>query len=97
MSDPIQGVFFSLHAAVLWQKLELLGIPYQRAQQPCIAGAASRLERWMLYGVALLVTAVGAFVLIFRPRPVVQVVVRCGEIVDDCVLAIRRALDRNGG
>jgi S1-C subfamily serine protease len=97
VSDPIQGVFFSVHASVLVQKLELLGISYQRAQHPCIAGAASPLERWLPYGVALLVTALAALVLIFRPRPVVQVVVRCGEIVEDCILAVRRALDRDRG
>ena len=97
MSDPIQGVFFSVGASVLLQKLEQLGIPYERAQEPCIAGAASRLERWLPYGVAFLVTALAALVLILRPRPVVQVVVRCGELVEDCVLAVRRALDKNRG
>ncbi len=95
-TDTIQGVFFSSHASVLLQKLEQLGIRFTRATQACktaVGGASTDLYIYVA-AVALLAVVTAVFTLLFRPRPVVQVVVRCGELIDDCVVAVESTIRR---
>jgi len=42
--------------------------------------------------VALLAIASMVFTIVFKPRPVVQVIVRCGEVIEHCVEAVDRAI-----
>lgn len=97
VTDPIQGLFFASHASVLLEKLRELRIPFSGARKRCrtILGIASTsLDVYVAVGILLGIAAVSAIVL-FKPRPVVQVVVRCCEFVADCcrdaVDVIRRA------
>ncbi|MFQ6017833.1 MAG: serine protease [Kiloniellaceae bacterium] len=96
VTDPIQGVFFSSHAAVLIQKLKALDIRFNGTREVCktVIGGAS-MDLYIYIGaVALLALASMVFTLVFKPRPVVQVVVRCGEVVDHCVEAVEKAIRR---
>lgn len=94
--DPIQGVFYASHSSVLMEKLRALDVAFEMASKPCGTGLADALERGKLYiaAFAALLLAVAAFALIFRPRPVVQIVVNCGEALFNCVAAVERAVRR---
>jgi len=32
------------------------------------------------------------FAFVFKPRPVVQMIVRCGEVIENCVEAVEKAI-----
>ncbi len=96
VTDPIQGVFYASHAAVLMDKLQGLGIAFETAGGRCGAGVVGALETEPLYiaaFAALLLAAVGIGV-VYRPRRVVQVAVDCGEFIGDCAQAVERAVRR---
>jgi hypothetical protein len=87
-------VFFSGDAGALLTRLGEIDLTAIRASLPCV-GYPQRLPNWMiiLALVIAVIAVVGATVaLIVRPRPVVKLYVRCGEIVEDCIKAVRRAL-----
>lgn len=96
VTDPIQGVFFSSTSSVLLEKLAELEIPFTATMEPCKAGTGS-----LLSGPVVLVTlatlALIALVSTFlyrsrRPRPVVNVVVRCTEMGEACVDQVERVI-----
>lgn len=81
-------------AGALLARLGELDLTAIRASRPCV-GCPQRLPNWItILALAIAVIAiVGATVaLILRPRPVVKLYVRCGELMEDCVKAVRRAL-----
>ena len=96
--DTIQGMFLSSHSSVLLQKLKELEIPFTAAQEACKTDVGGALTGFNIYAaaVALLALATAVFTWVFKPRPVVQVVVRCGELVEDCVVAVEMAIKRLG-
>ena len=93
VTDPIQGVFFSSHSSTLVQKLKELKIRYTGIQEACktTAGGASANLYIYVTGAALLVFALMVLTLVFKPRPVTQIFVRCGEAFEQCVEAVERA------
>ena len=96
VTDPIQGVFYASHGAVLMDKLQTLDVAFVTADGRCVAGIVVALEGMQLFLAAAggLLLVVGGLVAVYRPRPVVQVVVHCGEFVDDCAEAVERAVRR---
>jgi S1-C subfamily serine protease len=94
VTDFIQGVFFASHASVLVEKLEGLGIAYSGTRKVCrtFLGVAS--TNLYLFGsiAALLGIAVIVVLFAFKPRPVIQVCVRCGCAARDCAKAVGRAI-----
>jgi hypothetical protein len=96
VTDPIQGVFYASHGAVLMDKLRGLDVAFVMADGRCVAGIVVALEGMQLFLAAaagLLLFGAG-LAAIYRPRPVVQVVVHCGEFVDDCAATVERAVRR---
>jgi len=96
VSDPIQGMFFSAGSDSIVDRLRLQGVAVQRAASACITGAA-RSYPWLLMGVIASgsIAAIAVFLLfVRRPKRVINLIVRCEAIVDDCVRAVRRALAR---
>ncbi len=94
--DPIQGVFYASHVAVLKDKLQELGVAFETASRQCRAGIVGAFERQSNYiaaFAALLLAAAGVGV-VYRPRRLVKIVVNCGEYVDDCAQAVERAVRR---
>ncbi len=94
VTDLIQGVFFASHGSVLVEKLKSLGIAYSGTRKVCRVFLGIPSTNFYLYG-AIAVFIGLAFVgilLVYRPRSVVQVVVRCGCAVRDCATAVRRIL-----
>lgn len=96
ITDTIQGVFFSSHSSVLVEKLKELEIRFTGAKEACktVVGGVSTDLYVYIAAVALLAVASTLFTLVFKPRPVVQVVVRCSEVVEDCVVAVESAIRR---
>ena len=96
VTDPIQGVFYASHAAVLASKLKDLDIPFIESKQACKTGIGESVQEMYIYVLVLtvLLLAAGAFVIVYRPRPVVQVVVNCGHLIEDCVEAVEKAIKR---
>ena len=100
--DPIQGMFYSSHAAVLVGKLNELEIPFIETTEACETGIGESVERLSLYVSVLagLLLVAGVFVIVYRPRPVVQVVVNCGNYIERCAEAVEKAIKsarhRNG-
>lgn len=96
VTDPIQGVFFSSHSSVLLEKLKALEIRFSVTKETCrtIFGAVSKDLSIIIAAVALLVIASMVFAIVFKPRPIVQVIVRCGSIVEHCVEAVDKVLKK---
>ena len=96
VTDPIQGVFYASHASVLMEKLRGLGLAFQTADERCASGALGipGLGRIEIMAIAALVLSLIALVIVLRPRPLVQVVVNCGELIGDCAHAVEQALRR---
>lgn len=96
VTDPIQGVFFSSHVSVLLEKLKRLDIRFTATQKACrtFLGIASTNLDLYIAAVALLGIAGVASLFVFRPRPIVQIVVHCTELVEDCVNAVERAIKK---
>ena len=94
VTDPIQGVFYASHAAALMEKLQGLGIAFETASGHCGAGVAGALRSEPVYVAALaaLLLAAMGFGVVYRPRPVVQVIVNCGEYIGACTQAVARAV-----
>jgi len=94
VTDPIQGVFYASHAAALMDKLQGLGIAFDTASGHCGGGVAGALRSEPVYvaaSAAVLFAAMG-FGIVYRPRPVVQVIVNCGEYIGACSQAVIRAV-----
>ena len=92
--DPIQGMFYSSHAAVLVGKLNDLEISFIETKEACetsIGGSVRKMYLHVSVLASLLLGAVG-FVIVYRPRPVVQVVVHCGEFIERCAEAVAKAI-----
>ncbi len=49
---------------------------------------------YAIVGVALLALASIVLTVVFKPQPVIQVFVRCGDVVETCVEAVERAIKR---
>ena len=96
VTDPIQGVFYASHAAVLVGKLKEMEVPFITTRKACKTGIGEAVQGMYLYISVLagLLLAAGVFVVVYRPRPVVQVVVHCGELIEDCVEAVEKAIRR---
>lgn len=94
VTDPIQGVFFSSDSSILLKNLKLLKIPFNLAKGPCNAAFVGVPTSTLIYiaAVALFGVASIVFALVYKPRPVVQLIVRCGEIVENCVEAVETAI-----
>ena len=94
VTDPIQGVFYASHAATLMDKLQGLDIAFETANGHCGTGVAGALKSEPVYVAALaaLLLAATGFGVVYRPRPVVQVIVNCGEFVSACTQAVARAV-----
>lgn len=94
VTDPIQGVFYASHAAVLMGKLRGLGIAFETADGHCGSGVAGALEIEPVYLAALsaLLLAAMGFGVVYRPRPVVRIIVNCGEFIGACSQAVARAV-----
>lgn len=97
-TDTIQGMFLSSHSSVLLEKLKELEIPFTAAREACETAVGGALAGFNIYAAALALLALVTAVLtwVFKPRPVVQVVVRCGRLVEDCVVAVESAIKRLG-
>lgn len=96
VTDPIQGVFYASHVAVLMEKLRGLGIAFETAYGRCGKGASALLGKdgtHIAAFAAFLLSTLG-FGLLYQPRPVVQVMVNCGEFIGDCARAIEDAVRR---
>ncbi len=94
VTDPIQGVFYASHAAVLVGKVKGLNLRFIEAKQACESDIGGSFQARYMYVLALAVVLLvaGAFVIVYRPRPVVQVVVNCGQFVENCAEAIEKAI-----
>jgi hypothetical protein len=96
VTDVIQGVFFASHVSVLIQKLKELNVPYAGTRKVCrvFLGVAS--TNFFLFGIiiAILGIALGAFLVVFRPRLVIQTIDRCKCAVVDSANAIKSAMRR---
>ncbi len=96
VTDPIQGVFFSSTSSVLLEKLAELEIAFTGTTEPCRAMTASPFsEPVVLATFATLALAALVSTLLYRkrrPRPVVQVVVTCSEMYEDCVDQVERVI-----
>ncbi len=93
VTDVIQGVFFASDASVLIDKLQELEIAYSGTRKVCrvFLGVAST-NLFLYAGIAALAgLALLAFLIVFRPRLVVQTVIRCGCAARDCAKAVKRA------
>lgn len=79
--DVIQGVFFASHISVLVEKLNMLGIPYNGSRKVCrvILGVATTNLYWYVLAAAAVVIALVLFLIRYRPRHVVHIVVRSGS------------------
>ncbi len=79
--DVIQGVFFASHISVLVEKLNGLGIPYNGSQKVCrvILGVATTNFYWYVFAAAAVVMALVFFLIRYRPRHVIHIVVRSGS------------------
>lgn len=94
VTDPIQGVFYASGADVLTGKLTETGIAFEVAAARCGSGYIETLRHgldnmWAIVAVMLSITGLA---LLFRPRPLMQVVVQCGDAVGACAQAIERAV-----
>jgi hypothetical protein len=94
VTDPIQGVFYASGADVLTAKLRQSGIVFHIAAGSCGTGYIATLRRgsdnmWAI--VAIMVSLTG-LMLLYRPRPVMQVVVHCGDAAIACAQAVERAV-----
>jgi len=94
VTDLIQGVFFASHVSVLTEKLKELGISYSGSRKPCrvFLGIASTNFGWVFGSAAVLGLALVTALIVFRPRSVAQVCVRCGCAARDCAKAVSRAI-----
>jgi len=94
VTDPIQGVFYASSAEVLMKKLRESGIAYDLARAPCGSGYIEMSRRALnnMWAIAAVMLSLAGLLLLYRPRPVVQVVVRCGDAVGACAQAVERAI-----
>ena len=95
VTDPIQGVFFASDSSVLLQNLRSLEIPFSLAAGACKATFGGVPTNVLIYiSVVVLFCCVAAivFAFVFKPRPVVQMIVRCGEVIENCVEAVEKAI-----
>ncbi len=79
--DVIQGVFFASHISVLVEKLNALGIRYNGSQKVCrvVLGVATTNFYWYVVAAAAVAIALIVFLIRYRPRHVVHIVVRSGS------------------
>jgi len=96
VTDPIQGVFYASGAEVLMKKLAESGIAFNLARAPCGSGYIEMSRRALnnMWAIAAVMVSLVGLALLYRPRPVVQVVVRCGDAVGACAEAVERAMRR---
>ncbi len=94
ITDVIQGVFFASHVSVLTAKLKELEISYLGSRKACrvFLGVASTNFAWFASIAAVLGLGLVTALIVFRPRSVVQVCVRCGCAARDCAKALARAI-----
>lgn len=97
ISDSIQGVFFAGGTDALIEKLGEVGLTPVQAPYPCTAHPQWLQNSAVVTALASMAAALAGAViaLILRPRRVVHLYVRCGERMEDCVKAVRRALARH--
>lgn len=96
VTDPIQGVFYASYATVLTEKLRGLGIVFEAADDRCESGDvnAPTMSRTYLAAIAAFLLSTVGLGLVYRPRPVVQIVVNCGQYVRACTDAVEGAVRR---
>jgi hypothetical protein len=96
VTDPIQGVFYASGAELLTGRLKEAGIAFETAGASCGAGYIETLRRGLndMWAIVAIVLSVAALVLLFRPRPLMQVVVHCGDAVGACAEAVERAVHK---
>ncbi len=96
VTDPIQGVFYASHAAVLTNKLRGLGIAFKTTSGYCANGLLGSLgmDRVQVLAIAIFLLSVVGLGLVYRRRPIVQIVVNCGEYIGDCAQVVERAIRR---
>lgn len=101
VTDPIQGVFYASSADALTGKLTQTGIAFEIAGARCGSGFMETLRREVnsMWAIAAIMLSVTGLALLFRPRPLMQVVVHCGDAVGACAQAVERAVRniRSGG
>lgn len=96
VSDPIQGIFFSAGSDAIADRLREQGVAVQRAGSDCVIGEVHA-KPWLVMALIATGSAAGvAFlvILVRRPQRVVSLVVRCEAVMEDCMRAVRRALER---
>ena len=96
VTDSIQGVFYSSHASVLMEKLRGLGIAFQMARGRCASGVLGSVgeDRAGILAIAVLLLSMAGLGSVYRRRPVVQIVVNCGDYISDCAQAVEGAVRR---
>jgi hypothetical protein len=96
VTDPIQGVFYASGAELLTGRLKEAGIAFETAGASCGAGYIETLRRGLndMWAIVAIILSVAALVLLFRPRPLMQVVVHCGDAVGACAEAVERAVHK---
>jgi hypothetical protein len=96
VTDPIQGVFFSSDSSALLKNLRSLEIPFSIAEVSCktFLGGIPTVFWFYIASVAIFAFASIIFTMVFKPRPVYQVVVRCGELCEDCAEAVKKAIKK---
>ncbi len=94
VTDPIQGVFYASGADALTAKLKESGIAFEIAGARCGTGFMESLRRGMngMWAIIAIMLSIAALLLLFRPQPLMQVIVHCGDAVGACAQAIERAV-----
>jgi len=99
VTDVIQGVFFASDASLLIAKLQELGVAYSGSRKVCrvFLGVAS--TNLIFYAAIAVFAALAllTFLVIYRPRLVIQAAVRCGCAARDCAKAIHRVVRADRG
>jgi len=96
--DPIQGLFYASSAAALMGKLKELDIPFKlSAYDLCSNDLLSTLLRNRVYSIELAaillsISLTGLLLSYRKPRQAFQLVVHCGEFVDDCAQVVGNAV-----
>ena len=93
VTDPVQGVFYASGSDVLAGKLKESKIAFEEARDRCGSGLmGTRWEADNVLAIGAIMFSITGLGLLIRPRPLVQVVVHCGDAVGKCAEAIERAV-----
>jgi len=97
VSDAIQGLFFSSGTDALVHRLRQAGMAVALSATACALPGA-RTQPWLVLALFASGTSLAVLVgyLVMRPPGrIINLVVRCEALVEDCVTAIRRAIGKH--